>query len=73
METNKSYESDVLFQKLGNTWYAFTESDEGEMIFTSLPHGVDPTQTSLEIHETITEHVKKMARIDRSYVPEAAA
>lgn len=53
-------ESDVLFQKLGNTWYVFTELDN-EFIYSALPEGMDPRTTKLELFEVIEEHLEKVA------------
>jgi hypothetical protein len=54
-------ESDVLFQKLGNTWYVFTEVDS-KMYYSALPDGLDPRSTKLELHEVIQDHMKKVAK-----------
>lgn len=54
-------ESEVLFQKLGNTWYAFTTIDK-ELVYATLPDGVDPTVTRLELFEVIEDHMKKVSR-----------
>ena len=53
-------EKEVLFQKLGNTWYIFTEIND-EFIYSALPHGMDPYTTKLELYEVIEGHMKKMA------------
>ena len=44
----------VLFQKLGNSWYAFAESKE-EIIYTKLDENIDPAVTPLEIFEILEE------------------
>lgn len=54
------YESDVLFQKLGNTWFAFTEVNQ-ELIYSALPQGLDPRSTKLELYDIIEEHLQKVA------------
>ncbi len=51
---------EVLFQKLGNTWYIFTEVNE-ELIYSVLPHGMDPHTTKLELYEVIEDHMRKVA------------
>lgn len=56
----KTKESDVLFQKLGNTWYIFTELGE-EFVYSALPEGMDPRTTKLELFEVIEEHMEKIA------------
>ncbi len=53
--------SDVLFQKLGTTWYVFTEINN-ELVYSALPTGVDPHSTKMELFEVIEEHMKKVAR-----------
>lgn len=51
---------DVLFQKLGNTWYIFAEVNN-ELIYSAMPDGMDPRTTSLELYEVIEEHMRKVA------------
>lgn len=62
MQSTKNSEStnDVLFQKLGNTWYIFTEINN-EMVYSALPDGMDPRTTKLELYDVIEEHMKKIA------------
>ena len=45
-------ETNVLFQKLGSTWYAFAEV-EGEMLFRALPEGLDPKTTKFEFTQVV--------------------
>ncbi len=54
-------ENEVLFQKLGNTWYVFTEV-ESKMYYSALPDGLDPRSTKLELYEVIQDHMKKVAK-----------
>lgn len=68
--SNIQFESDVLFQKLGNTWFAFTEINE-ELIYSALPAGLDPRSTKLELYDVIEEHMQKVANATRK--PEVAA
>jgi hypothetical protein len=63
--------SEVLFQKLGNTWYVFSEI-QGDMIYSALPNGMDPHSTKLELFEVIEEHMAKISR-HHGRKPEAAA
>ncbi len=53
--------SEVLFQKMGNTWYVFTEV-KGDMVYSTLPAGMDPLTTSLELFEVIEDHMSKVSR-----------
>ncbi len=53
--------TDVLFQKLGNTWYVFSEV-KGEMVYSALPNGMDPHSTKLELFEVIEEHMEKISK-----------
>lgn len=53
--------AEVLFQKLGNTWYVFTEIGS-EMVYSALPTGMDPRTTKLELYDVIEEHMKKVAK-----------
>lgn len=63
--------SEVLFQKLGSTWYVFSEV-QGDMIYSALPNGMDPHSTKLELFEVIEEHMAKISR-HHGRKPEAAA
>tara|TARA_Y100001958_G_C21180217_1_gene510243 strand:- start:174 stop:416 length:243 start_codon:yes stop_codon:yes gene_type:complete len=67
-KSNKSYtknletfESDVLFQKLGNTWYAFSEIDD-EIIYSALPIGMSPRTSKLELINVVEKHLKKVSK-----------
>lgn len=62
MISKKSSESEVLFQKLGNTWYAFTEMNK-EIIYSTLPEGMNPLTTKLELISIIEDHMKKVSKI----------
>ena len=53
--------SDVLFQKMGNTWYVFSEIS-GELVYSALPYGMDPHTTSLELFEVIETHMDKASK-----------
>jgi hypothetical protein len=55
-------ESKVLYQKLGDTWYLFTEI-QGEVIFTALPKEVNPYEKPLEIYEIIEKAKTKIGNI----------
>lgn len=63
-------EKEVLFQKLGNTWYIFTEVNE-ELIYSAMPEGMDPRTTKLELYDVIEDHMQKVAGQRRT--PEKAA
>ncbi|MEX0799124.1 MAG: hypothetical protein WEB87_05840 [Bacteriovoracaceae bacterium] len=51
---------EVLFQKLGKTWYIFTEIDN-QIIYSAMPDGMDPRETKLELYDVIEDHMKKVA------------
>jgi len=53
-------DKEVLFQKLGETWYVFTEV-ENDFIYSALPTGLNPMETKLELFEVIEEHMTKVA------------
>ena len=53
-------ESQVLFQKLGNAWYVFTEVND-DIIYSALPAGMDPRETDMERYEVIEEHLNKIS------------
>jgi hypothetical protein len=60
-QTNSNATSEVLFQKMGNNWYVFTELD-GEMVYSALPTGMDPMTTKLELFEVIEDHMEKVSK-----------
>ena len=49
--------NDVLFQKIGNTWFAFTKIKD-DVFYTTLPQGMDPKETSMEFYEVIEDHMQ---------------
>lgn len=51
---------DVLFQKIGNTWFIFSEVNN-EVVYSVMPHGMDPKETKLELYNIIEEHMTKVA------------
>ncbi|WP_127717901.1 hypothetical protein [Halobacteriovorax sp. HLS] len=59
--TNQDTQSEVAFQKLGNTWYVFTEV-ENEVIYSAMPAGMDPRETKLELYEIIEDHMEKVVK-----------
>lgn len=67
----KQTEAEVLFQKLGNIWYVFSEIDN-DVVYSALPSGMDPRTTDLELYSIIEEHMEKVARHHKRS-PEAAA
>ncbi len=69
--TVKSSVKDVLFQKIGNTWFIFSEVNN-EVVYSVMPQGMDPKTTKLELFEIIEEHMTKIAANKRRS-PEAAA
>lgn len=62
---------DVLFQKIGNTWFIFSEVNN-EAVYSVMPEGMDPKTTKLELYAIIEEHMTKVASHKRR-APEAAA
>lgn len=63
---------DVLFQKIGNTWFIFSEVNN-EVVYSVMPEGMDPKTTKLELYAIIEEHMTKVASHKRRRSPEAAA
>lgn len=59
--TSNTQTNEVLFQKLGNTWYVFTEV-QGDMVYSALPDGMTPHTTKLELFEVIEEHMDKVSK-----------
>lgn len=71
--TQSSATSEVLFQKLGNTWYVFTEV-KGDMVYSALPYGMDPHTTNMELFEVIENHLQKVSKhYSNGRKPEVAA
>lgn len=62
---------DVLFQKIGNTWFIFSEVNN-EVVYSVMPNGMDPKETKLELYNIIEEHMSKVASHKRR-APEAVA
>lgn len=62
---------DVLFQKIGNQWFIFSEVNN-EVVYSVMPHGMDPKTTKLELYAIIEEHMTKVASHKRR-APEAVA
>ncbi len=69
--TVNSTVKDVLFQKIGNTWFIFSEVNN-EVVYSVIPEGMDPKSTKLELYEIIEEHMSKVASHKRRS-PEAVA
>ena len=68
LENNK----DVLFQKLGNTWYIFAEIND-EVVYSTMPEGMDPYTTSLDLYEVIEDHMERVSKMNKKKYGEAAA
>lgn len=68
---SRTIQNEVLFQKLGTTWYVFTEV-ASEMVYSALPSGMDPHTTKLELYEIIEDHMEKVSR-HHTRTTEAAA
>ena len=66
----KNEVKDVLFQKIGNTWFIFSEVNN-EVVYSVMPQGMDPKETKLELYEIIEEHMSKVASHKRRS-PEAS-
>jgi hypothetical protein len=71
-QTTHKQTSEVLFQKLGETWYVFSESGD-DMIYSALPSGMDPRNTKLELMEIVEEHMRKVSFSDRRRKAEIGA
>lgn len=69
--TENEITKEVLFQKLGQTWYIFTEINK-EVVYSAMPEGMDPKTTKLELFDVIEEHMRKVATHPRNTAPEAA-
>lgn len=73
-KTTKSTSSvkDVLFQKIGNKWFIFSEVN-GDIVYSVMPEGMDPKSTKLELYNVIEEHMTKVASTQRRRHSEVAA
>jgi hypothetical protein len=70
-KTNKEITKDILFQKLGNTWYIFTEINN-QVVYSAMPEGMDPRTTKLELYNVIEDHMKKISDLPKYRSAEAA-
>jgi len=61
MQNTQTAQSEVLFQKLGQTWYVFSEINN-ELVYSALPEGMDPRSTKLELFHVIEDHMKKVSK-----------
>ena len=68
--SNENDKADVLFQKLGNTWYIFTEINN-ELVYSAMPDGMDPRETKLELYEVIEEHLQNVSKMPKYRSSEA--
>lgn len=68
----KNQVKDVLFQKIGNTWFIFSEVNN-EVVYSVMPQGMDPKETKLELYEIIEEHLSKVASNKRRASEASAA
>ena len=57
---------DVLFQKIGNTWFIFSEVNN-EAVYSVMPQGMDPKSTKLELFNIIEDHMSKVATHKRRH------
>lgn len=66
MKKMKHRNAEVLFQKLGDTWFVFSElQGSGDVIYSSLPAGMNPHDTKLELYELIAEHLEKINQLNQ--------
>jgi hypothetical protein len=70
-KANTHQTNEVLFQKLGTTWYVFSEV-EGELVYSALPEGMSPHTTKLELFEVVEDHMAKVAKHNRRKAEVAA-
>ncbi|MBF0361807.1 MAG: hypothetical protein HQK49_12390 [Oligoflexia bacterium] len=54
---NEQENRQVLYQKIGEKWYVFaeTEDDNEEIIFAPIPMGIDPKKTKFDLYQVIDE------------------
>ncbi|MCY4523912.1 MAG: hypothetical protein OXB84_04155 [Halobacteriovoraceae bacterium] len=58
----KKLKSKVLYQKLANKWYVFTEVD-GKILYSKLDDNIDPAITPIELIHITEESPKPTARM----------
>lgn len=51
----------VLYQKLGNQWFIFSELDNGEVIYTALPKDFNPSNKRELVY--LRDEEKKSAKV----------
>jgi hypothetical protein len=56
----KVMENDVLFQKIANRWFAFTEINN-ELVYAALPENMDPKTDSVEFYSVVEEQLNAVA------------
>ena len=61
MIKNNQLNNEVLFQKLGNRWYVFSEIEDN-FIYSPLPEGINPKTTKLELFEVIENHIVRVSQ-----------
>lgn len=71
MQKSSTQSSEVLFQKLGQTWYVFSEINN-ELVYSALPEGMDPRETKLELYHVIEDHMKKVSKQYKSIKAQVA-
>jgi len=71
MQKSQTAQSEVLFQKLGQTWYVFSEINE-ELVYSALPEGMDPRSTKLELFHVIEDHMQKVSKQIKNIKVQAA-
>ncbi len=67
----KTQSHDVLFQKLGNHWYLFSEVAE-QVIYSMLPEGMHPQSTQWEFYTVLESHQQKVQEAEISDIGLAA-
>ncbi len=60
----------VLFQKLGNIWYAFAEINN-QMHFVEIPHEIDPRDASFDFFQ-VMDSAEIRTRNNKDFVETAA-
>ena len=62
MSDSKYHDADILFQKMGEKWYLFTQIGD-DVIFSELPPGINPKSAKFELYEVLEEHVGKVNQV----------
>jgi len=59
VKSQQNQKSEVLYQKLGKVWYAFSHV-KNNIVFSALPAGVDPMTAKFDLYEVIEKQTEEV-------------